>query len=312
MKARKLFVSFFVVFALLLTGCSLGDRESQITKLDSKYVQNNDTDTSATKSPQESTPDSTQKPDEPTSENSKDNQDEESSDKNKKETEEDSTSVEKEENTSSSKKKDSQQENVKNRNSKKSNHSSKKKSDSKKSSSTNTNSKNTNTDKNNASNTPSDSNSNSANPSSASPADTDDESSKDTCTISIDCKTILSNMKKLNSAKKSFVPSDGKILKSTKVAIESGDSVYDILNRTCKKYKIHMEAAYTPAYKTYYVEGINQLYEFDCGDLSGWTFKVNGKSPNYGCSKYFVKAGDVITWSYTCDAGRDVGDDFFD
>ena len=55
-----------------------------------------------------------------------------------------------------------------------------------------------------------------------------------------------------------------------------------------------MDANYTPAYKTYYVRGIHQLYELDCGNLSGWTYQVNGIVPNYGCSKYTVKAGDVI------------------
>ena len=102
------------------------------------------------------------------------------------------------------------------------------------------------------------------------------------------------------------MPSDGWILKKTKVEITSGDTVYDILNRVCRKYKIHMEAAYTPAYKTYYVEGIHQLYEFDCGDLSGWSYLVNGKSQNYGCSKYVVKDGDTIQWRYSCNAGKDV------
>ena len=57
-----------------------------------------------------------------------------------------------------------------------------------------------------------------------------------------------------------------------------------------------------------YIEGINYLYEYDAGSLSGWMYKVNGLFPNYGCSKYEVKPGDAIVWMYTCDLGRDVGD----
>lgn len=57
-----------------------------------------------------------------------------------------------------------------------------------------------------------------------------------------------------------------------------------------------------------YVEGINNLYEFDCGQLSGWMYNVNGWFPNYGCSKYTVQDGDVINWVYTCNLGKDVGD----
>lgn len=127
------------------------------------------------------------------------------------------------------------------------------------------------------------------------------------CTISIDCKTILSNMKSLNSAKTSFVPANGIILSKTTVTVKADDTVYDILARVCNSKKIHLESDYTPAYKTYYVKGIHQLYEMDCGDLSGWTYLVNGVKPNYGASKYTVKDGDNIEWRFTCNAGKDVG-----
>ena len=56
-----------------------------------------------------------------------------------------------------------------------------------------------------------------------------------------------------------------------------------------------------------YIEGINNLYEFDVGNTSGWMYKVNGWFPNYGCSRYQLQNGDVIEWVYTCDLGDDVG-----
>jgi hypothetical protein len=56
------------------------------------------------------------------------------------------------------------------------------------------------------------------------------------------------------------------------------------------------------------IAGINNLYEFDVGELSGWMYKVNGWYPNYGCSRYQVKDGDLIEWNYTCDLGRDLGE----
>lgn len=126
------------------------------------------------------------------------------------------------------------------------------------------------------------------------------------CTVSIDCQTILSNLSDLNEVKKEFVPSDGWILKPLKVTLHEGDTAYDILYKVCREKKIHMEAAYTPAYGTYYVEGIHQLYEFDCGDLSGWTYLVNGLSLNYGASNYKVQSGDEICWRFSCNAGKDV------
>ena len=133
-------------------------------------------------------------------------------------------------------------------------------------------------------------------------------SSGGTCTISISCSTILNNMDNLTAGKEEFVPSDGWILKSTSVSFSEGESVHDVLQRVCRDKGIHMESSFTPAYNSAYVEGINQLYEFDCGELSGWMYNVNGWFPNYGCSKYTVSDGDVINWVYTCDLGKDVGD----
>lgn len=128
-----------------------------------------------------------------------------------------------------------------------------------------------------------------------------------TCTLSVTCKTILENMDKFNKDKLEVLPSDGTIYKTRKVIFHEGESVFDVLLREMKNNKIHMEFEMTPIYNSNYIEGIHNLYEFDCGELSGWMYKVNGWFPNYGCSRYLLKDGDVIEWIYTCDLGRDIG-----
>lgn len=128
-----------------------------------------------------------------------------------------------------------------------------------------------------------------------------------TCTISISCSTILNNMDLCDPAKGDLVPSDGWILQPITVTFYEGESVFNVLQRVCKQQKIHMEFENTPIYNSAYIEGINNLYEFDVGELSGWMYKVNEWFPNYGCSRYGLKNGDVICWVYTCDLGSDVG-----
>ena len=128
-----------------------------------------------------------------------------------------------------------------------------------------------------------------------------------TCTFSIECSTILNNLDMLDPEKLEMVPSNGVILAKTTVTFYEGESVYDVLQRVCKDYGIHMEASWTPIYNSAYVEGIHNLYEFDCGNLSGWMYRVNGWYPNYGCSRYQLQQGDVVEWRYTCDLGEDVG-----
>lgn len=128
-----------------------------------------------------------------------------------------------------------------------------------------------------------------------------------TCTLSVSCASILDNMDWLDSEKVELVPEDGVIFPPTEVTFYAGESVFNLLQREMKKNKIHMEFVNTPIYNSAYIEGINNLYEFDCGELSGWMFKVNGWFPNYGCSRYALQPGDNVEWVYTCDLGVDVG-----
>lgn len=128
-----------------------------------------------------------------------------------------------------------------------------------------------------------------------------------TCTISISCATILDHMDWLDPEKVELVPEDGWILEPIQVTFYEGESVFNVLQRTCKQQGIHMEFENTPMYNSAYIEGIHNLYEFDCGELSGWMYKVNEWFPNYGCSRYQLQNGDVICWEYTCDLGIDVG-----
>lgn len=134
--------------------------------------------------------------------------------------------------------------------------------------------------------------------------------------IQIDASTILDNWEKLNPALRSdkYVPNDGLILKRTEYVLRPNDTVFDILQRTVRYHQIHMEyqGANENIYNSVYVQGINHLYEFSVGPLSGWMYAVNGEFPDYGLSKYVLEDGDEIEILYTCDLGRDVGNEFIE
>lgn len=85
-----------------------------------------------------------------------------------------------------------------------------------------------------------------------------------TCTMLIECGTILQNIEMLDPDKLSVLPSDGIILKKTSVSFNDGETVFDILCRETRNRQIHMESSYTPVFNSAYIEGINNLYEFDC------------------------------------------------
>ncbi|MCL2883623.1 MAG: DUF4430 domain-containing protein, partial [Coriobacteriia bacterium] len=96
-------------------------------------------------------------------------------------------------------------------------------------------------------------------------------------------------------------------LPPTTVSITDGESAFDVLYTECKARGIQMASRFTPIYNSAYVQGIDNLYEFDGGQLSGWMYSVNGWFPNYGSSVYKLHDGDVMAWRYTLDLGRDVG-----
>ena len=126
-----------------------------------------------------------------------------------------------------------------------------------------------------------------------------------TCLFEIECRTVLLNMDKLSKDKKECIPEDG-VLFSGETGFDKGESVYDILKRVCDENGIQLETSYTPAFGTRYIEGIGNLYEFDCGTASGWMYTVNGEYMNYGCSLCTVSDGDKIAIRYTCNMGNDL------
>ena len=138
-------------------------------------------------------------------------------------------------------------------------------------------------------------------------------SKKKYVTITIRVDTILDNMDSLDPSLKSekYVPRNGVILKTKKYELKENkeENVFDILVRATNEHRIQMEyqGASENQYGSVYIEGINHLYEFSVGELSGWMYSVNGWYPNYGASKYKLKDGDKIEWNYTCDLGRDLG-----
>lgn len=123
-------------------------------------------------------------------------------------------------------------------------------------------------------------------------------------TIEIRCDTII------GKSDKDYIPEDGVILPKSEIEIEDGDTVFDVLTDAAGIYGIQMENSGTSggAHGMAYISGINYIYEFDFGDLSGWVYHVNGITPSIGCGEYVVSDGDYIEWLYTCELGHDLNE----
>ena len=135
------------------------------------------------------------------------------------------------------------------------------------------------------------------------------EHPKNVCSLSVTCKTLVNN-EALSEEKRGLVPENGVIFSASDISFSEGESVFDVLKREMIENKIHLEFSITPGYNSAYIEGINNLYEFDAGAHSGWMYRVNGIFPNYGCSEYKLKSGDKIEFLYTCNLGKDIGGEY--
>ena len=139
------------------------------------------------------------------------------------------------------------------------------------------------------------------------------------CTLEISCRNILENKSDLKENKSEFLTESGVILNQVKVTVPDGSTALDVIKKACvdnvctdnckycKRNGIQLDYVYTPGYDSYYIRGIHQIYEKDCGTQSGWMYCVNDVFPNYGCNQYKVSDGDVIRFMYTCDLGEDLG-----
>lgn len=86
----------------------------------------------------------------------------------------------------------------------------------------------------------------------------------------------------------------GTIMGATKVSVEDGDTIFTVLKR---QKNILVDSKGSGA--STYIEGINNIYEFDYGAKSGWVFKLNGASLTKSVGVVTVKEGDRIECIYT-------------
>ena len=128
-----------------------------------------------------------------------------------------------------------------------------------------------------------------------------------TCTLEIRCDTLLDKLDRLPPEKVALVPADGILLAAEEVEFTGGESVFDVFRRVLREEKLHFEYVDASAYDSVYIEGIGNIYEYDCGPQSGWMYSVNGIYPGLGCSAYTLADGDAIVFSYTSDLGEDLG-----
>ena len=118
------------------------------------------------------------------------------------------------------------------------------------------------------------------------------------CSVKVSCEAVLEEMDKLVEPKKELVPEDGIILFKENVAFGEGETAFEVIKELFAEEKIQFEYEKIPAYDSIYIEGIGNIYEKDAGDVSGWSYMVNGEYLATDLGKYILNDGDFIEFIY--------------
>ncbi|MFC4617186.1 DUF4430 domain-containing protein [Camelliibacillus cellulosilyticus] len=87
----------------------------------------------------------------------------------------------------------------------------------------------------------------------------------------------------------------GTILPATKVSVKKGTTLLAATRTAFSNVVVRGSGA------SAYVEGIDGLFEFDDGPMSGWIAKKNGKKITRSAGIVSIANGDTIQWLYTTD-----------
>lgn len=122
-----------------------------------------------------------------------------------------------------------------------------------------------------------------------------------TVRVGAECTSVLSRLDSIDEDINPYsaIPEDGIILPLCEVVLPEGATAFDALDAAARAENIPVDRVGS----TYgvYIRGIGNVYEFGFGGESGWTYRVNGESPQISAGVYKLSDGDVVEFVYICE-----------
>lgn len=122
-----------------------------------------------------------------------------------------------------------------------------------------------------------------------------------TVRVGAECTSVLSHLGSIDADINQYseIPEDGMILPLGEVVLPEGATAFDALDAAARAENIPVDRVGS----TYgvYVRGIGNVYEFGFGGESGWTYRVNGESPQISAGAYRLSEGDTVEFIYICE-----------
>ena len=127
-----------------------------------------------------------------------------------------------------------------------------------------------------------------------------------TVRVGAECTSVLSHLGSIDEDINPYsaIPEDGIILPLGEIVLSEGATAFDALDKAARAHNIPVDRIGS----TYgvYVRGIGNVYEFGFGGESGWTYRVNGESPQISAGVYKLSDGDVVEFVYVCEVGEKI------
>lgn len=122
------------------------------------------------------------------------------------------------------------------------------------------------------------------------------EATQITCTVAVSCQTVWENTDLVEQATLDLLPEDGWMIRETELTVPEGTTVLETLQWAAQEADLAVVTSGAPAF----VERVGDLANGDAGDVSGWTYTVNGEAIMESAAVQTVSEGDQVIWSFVC------------
>ena len=116
------------------------------------------------------------------------------------------------------------------------------------------------------------------------------------CTVGVSVQPALDNIHMMKEESLALLPENGWMLEPVEMTVSEGTTCLEVLQWACQEAKIPVVASGDPPF----VESIGGLSNGDGGDVSGWTYTLNGEQLMVSAAIQTVQEGDELVFSFVC------------
>ena len=116
------------------------------------------------------------------------------------------------------------------------------------------------------------------------------------CTVGVSVQPALDNIDLMKPESLELLPESGWMLEPVEMTVSEGTTCLEVLQWACQEAKLPVVTSGEPPF----VEGIGGLNNGDGGDVSGWTYTLNGEMLMVSAAIQEIQEGDELIYSFVC------------